>query len=76
MKFDRRWLEWNNGTVQKIAQVIYQEGYFWDLPILGDALQDAGCGDEHILRHLYEPMEHSRRCWVLRILLALDPVDS
>jgi hypothetical protein len=73
VQFDRRWLDWNNGTVLKIAQIIDRERSFWDLPILADALLDAGCGDDQILRHLSEPMEHSRRCWVLRILLALDP---
>jgi hypothetical protein len=70
--FNRAWLDWNDGTVRRIAQSIYESRSFWDLPILADALTDAGCGDDRILRHLYAPMEHSRRCWVLRLLLALD----
>jgi hypothetical protein len=70
--FDRAWLGWNDGTVLRIAQGIVESGSYCDLPILADALTDAGCGDDRILGHLYAPMEHSRRCWVLRLLLALQ----
>jgi hypothetical protein len=70
--FDRAWIDWNDGTVLRIARGILESGSYWDLPILADALTDAGCGDERILNHLRAPMEHSRRCWVLRLLNALD----
>jgi hypothetical protein len=69
--FDRTWIDWNDGTVLRIARGIVETGSYWDLPILADALTDAGCGDERILNHLRAPMEHGRRCWVLRLLLAL-----
>jgi len=68
--FQPEWLDWNNGTVRKFAQSIYEHRIFAELPILADALEDAGCTDEQILRHLRYNMEHTRRCWVLRRLLA------
>ena len=40
---DSCWLCWNNGTVDNLAQSIYSERAFDQLPILADALEDAGC---------------------------------
>ena len=51
-RVDPAWLAWNDGTVVKIAQSIYTERRFEDMPILGDALEDAGCSDAEILGHL------------------------
>jgi hypothetical protein len=45
------WLHWQNGELSRIAQAIYQEQRFEDLPILADALQDAGCEEANILAH-------------------------
>jgi len=73
LKFDRAWLDGNGAIALRLAQAIHTTGCFWDMPILADALQDAGCTDEQILKHLYASMEHGRRCWVLRLLLTLDP---
>jgi hypothetical protein len=70
--FDPAWLEWNGGTVWKIAASVQVSHRFEDLPILADALEEAGCADGRILRHLRERMEHGPRCWVLRLLLALE----
>ena len=47
----KQWLTWNNGTVPKLAQVIYAERRFEDMPLLADALEEAGCADEAILAH-------------------------
>src|SRR6266545_1209704 len=66
------WLLWNGGTVWKIARGITQLGNFGDLPVLADALEEAGCNDDRILRHLRARMEHGRGCWVLRLLLAFE----
>jgi hypothetical protein len=42
----------NVGTVVSMAQAIYEDGTFADLPILADALEDAGCENKTILNHL------------------------
>lgn len=45
------WLTWNDGLVRKLAQTIYDERAFERIPILADALEEAGCTNEDILRH-------------------------
>ena len=45
------WLTWNDGTVRRIAQSIYDERAFDRMPILADALEDAGCDNQDILNH-------------------------
>ncbi len=39
------------------------------MPILGDALEAAGCTPVEALRHCREPGEHVRGCWVVDALL-------
>lgn len=73
---DPAWTTWNNCTVVKLAEAIYQDR---DLPsgcldagrmaILADALEDAGCSDEDILPHCRGPGPHVRGCWVVDLLL-------
>ena len=42
----------------------------WDrLPILSDALQEAGCDREDILTHCLNNGPHSRGCWVVDLIL-------
>jgi hypothetical protein len=62
-------LNWNSGTVVKLAQAVYDEGAFHRLPILADALEDAGCSDQEILGHLRGPGPHVRGCWAIDLLL-------
>jgi hypothetical protein len=62
-------LAWNNGTVRKIAEAIYAKRAFEQMPILADALVEAGCNDETILAHCREPELHVPGCWVLALLL-------
>jgi hypothetical protein len=66
---DPHWLAWNDSTVVKIARAIYEKRAIDRMPILADALEDAGCGDADILRHCREPGEHVRGCWVVDLLL-------
>lgn len=63
------WLRWNDATVPKIAQSIYDDRRFEDLPILADALEDAGCDNEDILAHCRSEGPHVRGCWVVDLLL-------
>jgi hypothetical protein len=65
----RRWRVWNDGCVPKLAQGVYEERAFDRLPILADALEDAGCSDEEILAHCRGGGEHARGCWVVDMIL-------
>lgn len=69
---DPAWLAWNNGTIPQLARAIYDEGRFADLPILADALEDAGCTDTIMLTHCRQPAEHVRGCWVVDLLLGYE----
>jgi hypothetical protein len=66
------WLAWNDGTVRNIGVTIYQERTFEQMPILADALEDAGCNDVEILQHCRKPDAHVRGCWVLDLLLGKE----
>jgi hypothetical protein len=66
---DRAWLAWNDGTVSKLARAVYDERAFDRLPILADALEDAGCADENIWGHCRGEGPHVRGCWVVDLLL-------
>jgi len=66
---DPVWSVWNDGTVVKMARVIYDEEQFEDVPLLADALEEAGCIDEEILSHCHGPGPHVRGCWVVDLLL-------
>jgi hypothetical protein len=63
------WLAWENGTVRRLAQGIYDEGACERLPILADALEDAGCADATLLEHLRGSGPHLRGCWALDAIL-------
>jgi hypothetical protein len=63
------WLRWNDATVLKLAQSIYDSRDFSLLPILADALEDAGCDNADILAHCRGPGPHVRGCWVVDLLL-------
>jgi hypothetical protein len=66
------WLAWNGGTVENLARSIERERTFEHLPILADALEEAGCADPAILDHLRGPGPHSRGCHVLDALLGRE----
>jgi hypothetical protein len=68
-RVDRAWLAWNGGTVAKLAAVVYEGRDFGRLPLLADALEDAGCGDADLLGHLRGPGPHVRGCWAVDLLL-------
>jgi hypothetical protein len=63
------WLACDNGAVKHIAEQIAAAGHFADLPILADALEDAGCRDEELLRHCREGRMHVPGCWALDAVL-------
>lgn len=60
---------WRTSAVVGVAEAAY-EAKAWDrLPILADALQDAGCEAEALLSHLRSGGPRCRGCWVLDLLL-------
>ena len=69
---DPAWLTWQNGTIPKLAQAIYEERMFDCLPILADALEEVGCSDPDLLGHLRGPEPHVRGCWVVDLILGRE----
>jgi hypothetical protein len=64
----RSWLTWNGGTVAGLACQIYDERAFDRLPVLADALEDAGCDNADLLAHLRRGGDHYLGCWALDLL--------
>jgi hypothetical protein len=66
---DPIWRTWNDGTVTKLASTIYADRAFDRLPILADALEDAGCDNTDLLAHCRGQGPHVRGCWAVDFLL-------
>lgn len=60
---------WLTSDVVALATGIYQDRAFDRMPILADALQDAGCDNDDILNHCRYPGEHVRGCWAVDLIL-------
>jgi hypothetical protein len=61
---------WLTSTVVALAKGIYEERAFDRMPILADALQDAGCDNDDILNHCRDAKQtHVRGCWVVDLVL-------
>jgi hypothetical protein len=60
---------WLTSTVTPLARAVYEGRHFEDMPILADALEDAGCDNADVLSHCRQPGEHVRGCWVVDMLL-------
>jgi hypothetical protein len=61
---------WNGGTLVRLARAIYDGRRFGDMPVLADALEEAGCDNADLLAHCRQSGEHVRGCWVVDLLLA------
>jgi hypothetical protein len=66
---DPAWLAWRGGTLRRIARAAYDEYRFEELPVLADALEEAGCTDPVILGHCRDGGDHVRGCWLVDLLL-------
>jgi hypothetical protein len=66
---DPAWPAWKGGTIRHLAAAIYEERAFDRMPILADALEDAGCHDPDVLEHCRGNGEHVLGCWVVDLLL-------
>jgi hypothetical protein len=61
---------WRTRTALALAQAIYDERDFAMLPVLADALEDAGCENGQVLAHCRQQgVPHVRGCWVVDLLL-------
>jgi hypothetical protein len=60
---------WTTPTVTALARGAYESGDFTVLPILADALQDAGCDEPEVLDHCRGCERHVRGCWVVDLVL-------
>ena len=63
---------WLTFTVVALAREMYESRDFSPMPILADALQDAGCDNEDILNHCRQTGEHVRGCWVVDLVLGKE----
>jgi hypothetical protein len=63
---------WRTSNVTGLAQSIYDDRAFDRLPILADALEDAGCDNADILNHCRQPGVHVRGCWVVDLVLGKE----
>ena len=61
---------WRTSNVMLLGNGIYAERAFDRMPILADALQDAGCDSDDILNHCRDTNQvHVRGCWVVDLVL-------
>jgi hypothetical protein len=60
---------WLTSAVVTLARGIYDDRAFDRLPVLADALEDAGCADASVLTHCRGGGPHARGCWVVDGLL-------
>jgi hypothetical protein len=67
--FDPRWA---TSDVLGLARAIYEDRAFDRMPILADALMDAGCAYEQVLGHCRGPGPHVRGCWVVDLVLGKE----
>ena len=64
---------WRTSDVMLLGNGIYAERAFDRMPILADALQDAGCDSDDLLNHLRDAnATHVRGCWALDLVLGKE----
>jgi hypothetical protein len=69
VRVNPEWLARDGGLVPRLARGIYEERAFERMPVLADALEEAGCDDPEMLAHAREQGDHVRGCWLLDALL-------
>ena len=64
---------WRTSDAVLLARGMYESRDFGAMPILADALQDAGCTSDDLLNHLRDPnATHVRGCWALDLVLGKE----
>jgi hypothetical protein len=74
-RVDPAWAAADGGRVTRLARGIHEGRDFAELPILADALEEAGCADAALLGHLRSGGPHVPGCWALDLFLG-RPDDS
>jgi hypothetical protein len=64
--------EWRTDTAVSLARTMYDARDFSAMPILADALQDAGCDNDELLSHCRGDAAHVRGCWVVDLVLGKE----
>lgn len=65
--------DWRTDTAKPLARQMYESREFSAMPILADALQDAGCDNYDILSHCRDAnATHVRGCWVVDLVLGKE----
>jgi hypothetical protein len=65
--------EWRTDTALSLAKQMYESREFGEMPILADALQDAGCDTDDILSHCRDTsLRHFRGCWAVDLVLGKE----
>jgi hypothetical protein len=62
--------DWRTSTATALASQMYESRDFSAMPILADALQDAGCDNADILEHCRGSDPHVRGCWCVDLVLS------
>jgi hypothetical protein len=62
-------LRWQDRLVPRLAQSVYGGRRWRQLPVLADALLDAGCEDDALIDHCRGDAAHVRGCWAVDVLL-------
>jgi hypothetical protein len=60
---------WATREVIAIATEVYQADEFRHTGVLADALEDAGCAEPELLRHLRGRGPHFRGCWAVDLVV-------
>jgi hypothetical protein len=61
---------WRTSAAIALASQMYESRDFGNMPILADALQDAGCDSEEVVAHCRDPQQvHVRGCWVVDLVM-------
>lgn len=61
-------VRWRSETVRLLADAIHVDQAFDRLPILADALEEAGCDNTDLLNHCRGPGPHVFGCWALDLV--------
>lgn len=62
-------VDWLTPTVLALARAVHDGRAFGRMPVLADALEEAGCADEAVLSHCRGAGPHCRGCWVIDLIL-------